>query len=196
MAKKVLLGLGGLGLVIALAAGVMLGPALFPPTDIEAGIAQGAAAPTDMELRDMAGKTTSLRAISGEKGTVLLLVRSVDWCPFCINQVKSTAPLTAKLEERGYTLASLSYDAPETLAEFAAEHSIPFVLLSDEQSAFIDAVGLRDPQYPSDHQASGVPYASVLVLARDGTVSARFVSQDYRQRPSNDDILAMVESAS
>ena len=66
-------------------------------------------------------------------------------------------------------------------------------MLSDEDSEFIDATGLRDPQYADDPEVDGVPYASVLVIGSDGTVQSKMVSDDYRQRPSNEYVLGMID---
>ena len=123
------------------------------------------------------------------------MVRSADWCPFCKVQLANHAEIANDLDQRGYTLASLSYDEPEKLAEFATDRELSYPMLSDTESVFVDAVGLRDPQYAEDHYAYGVPRASVLVISPDGTVQAKLVSADYRQRPSNEYVLRMVKSA-
>ena len=70
---------------------------------------------------------------------------------------------------------------------------LQYDMLSDEQSAVIDAFGLRDPQY-TEGRAVGVPYASVFVVDENGTIIARSVSGDYKKRPSNEQILALVDS--
>ena len=66
-------------------------------------------------------------------------------------------------------------------------------MLSDPSSAVIDAFGLRDPQY-TEGRAVGVPYASVYLIDKTGTILAKTVSGDYKKRPSNDQILALVDS--
>lgn len=195
MKKGAIWGISALLLAVIAGAAWFLGPALMPATNIAEGMETSDKAPAQLALRDASGAETNLANIAGDQGTVLILVRSADWCPFCVAQLKDSAPLTQTLAERGYTLASLSYDAPEILKEFSEDQQIPFTMLSDEGSAFIDAVGLRDPQYEEGHLAHGVPYASVLVIAPDGTVKAKFVSEDYRQRPSNEEVLALVDNA-
>ena len=194
--RKALLGAGLALLALVGLAAWHLWPAFSPPKHIEVGTSIGEAVPIDQPLRNAEGQPTTLAEIAGDRGTVLVLVRSADWCPFCILQLEQHALIGAELEERGFTLASLSYDEPEKLLEFLEWVDRPFVMLSDTQSAFIDAVGLRDPQYAEDHYAFGVPRASILVLAPDGTIKAKLVSADYRQRPSNDFVLGMVDGLS
>lgn len=159
------------------------------------GIAQGAKAPVNLALQDSDGKETTLAKQMGENGLVLMLTRSAGWCPYCKAQLIQTVQIEEDLAQRGYALASLSYDEPEVLADFKADQDIGFAMLSDPHSAMIDALGLRDPQYGPDSKAYGVPRAAVLVLGTDGTVAAKHVSPDFRVRPQNENVLAMIDGA-
>lgn len=195
-AKRVILYIvAAIILLIAGGAAWMLGPALLPPKAIEAGIAKNEKAPVDLELRDSSGQSTTLAQKMGDKGMVLYLVRSADWCPFCKAQMVRTEDIRENIEGRGYSLVGLSYDAPEVLASFAGENGLEYTFLSDTGSMMIDALGLRDPQYDEGSFAYGVPRASILVLAPDGTVKTKYVAADYRSRPSNDEVLALIGRA-
>ncbi|XUU61757.1 peroxiredoxin family protein [Erythrobacter sp. HA6-11] len=196
MLKKLGWGVGAIVVLVLVAAAWFLGPALFSPTNMEAGETLGERVPVDMELRNENGRVASISDVAGENGTVLVMVRSADWCPFCVAQLKDHAAIAEEIKAQGYRLVGLSYDEPELLADFATEQEIPYALLSDTESRFIDAVGLRDPQYGEGHVAEGVPRASVLVIAPDGTLQAKFVSEDYRQRPSNEQVLELIASGS
>ena len=192
--KKIsLYSLGGLLLLVAAAAAWLLGPVMFPAKSLNVGIAVGARAPVEMALADSNGQPTTLGAQMGAQGMVVMMVRSADWCPFCKAQLLRTEKIRGAIAGQGYGLASVSYDQPEKLAAFAQAKGIGFAMLSDRGSKLIDALGLRDPQYGPDSYASGVPHPTVLVLAKDGTVKAKFVDSDYRSRQSNDQILAMLE---
>jgi peroxiredoxin len=187
-----------LGVVLLLVAGAgawMFGPALLPAKDIAAGIAKDAKVPVALPLLDAKGETTTLAAQMGQNGMVLYFVRSADWCPFCTTQLVLTEQIRARIEAKGLKLASVSYDKPAILDQFAKDEGIGYAMLSDTGSKLIDAIGLRDPQYEAGSFAYGVPRAATLVLAPDGTVKARFVAADYRSRISNDEVVAMVEGA-
>lgn len=173
-----------------------LGPALLEPEHLDVGIMVGEKAPVEMTVQNASGEPIAIADVAGPDGLVLVMTRSADWCPFCIMQIKDHADAVDALTERGYRIASLSYDSPDILAEFTGSNDIPYPMLSDAESAFIDAVALRDPEYPEGHYAYGVPRASILVLAPDGTVQAKLVSADYRQRPDNDQLIDLVDSAS
>ena len=125
---------------------------------------------------------------------MLVFFRSAKWCPYCQAQLKDIRALPAELAKRGYTLAAISYDAPDTLAGFAGKQAVNYTLLSDAGSKQIDAFGLRDPQYPKDSFAYGVPKATVLVIGRNGVVKQKLTTEDYKVRPGNDKILAAVDA--
>lgn len=156
-------------------------------------IQTGAAMPSGFAAVDAQGKTRTLASVAGRKGTVLVLFRSAKWCPFCQAQLKSLTEIEAALAARGYSVVGLSYDPPATLAGFAAKAGIGFTLLSDQSSAMIDALGLRDPAYPSGSFAAGVPKASILIIDRAGVVRWKRVATDYRVRPANEQILTAVD---
>lgn len=193
MLRKILIAVAVILLALGGVVAWYIAPAFQPAPRIEAGIAVGEKAPLDLALRDQSGEPTTLAAQMGEKGMVLMLVRSADWCTFCKLQLSETKAIEGDVAARGYTLASLSYDAPEILGRYKAQEGIGYAMLSDEGSAMIDALGLRDPQYyDKDNFAFGVPRASVLVLAPNGTVVNKFVSGDYRARPTNEEVLALI----
>ena len=187
--------LAGLAVLVFLVAAWFLGPAVMPAQHVEVGIPKGAKAPVDMMLMNQKSEPVSLAQGMGEKGMVLLLVRSADWCPFCKAQLSRSKEIEAPLAALGYKLASLSYDKPPLLAEFADGNGITFQMYSDPGSKMIGELGLRDPQYEDGSFAFGVPRATVLVLAPDGTVKAKFVDADYRSRQSNEQVLEMVKEA-
>jgi peroxiredoxin len=159
-----------------------------------AEIATGAKMPTAFAAKDSAGKPRTLPSVAGVKGTVLVLFRSARWCPYCQGQLKELTAAQAPLAKRGYNLVALSYDAPDALAAFAAKAGIGYTLLSDEKSAMIDALGLRDPAYAAGSFAAGVPKASTLIIDKGGVVRWKSVATDYKVRPQNSAIIAAVDA--
>ncbi len=100
----------------------------------------------------------------------------------------------APLAERGYTLAALSYDSPMVLAAFSRKHQIGYYLLSDEKSAVIDAFGIRDPRYPSESKAHGVPMPGIFIIDVEGVVRAKLAEEGYKVRPPVDAIIEAVSA--
>lgn len=168
--------------------------AAAPAAQIDAGPAIGEAIPADFAARDATGDNQTLSTLAGENGLVLVFNRSADWCSYCQAQMIELGGIADDLAARGYGLATISYDPPESLARFSTREDIGYTMLSDEGSAMIDAFELRDPQYGEESFAYGVPRPAILVIAGDGTVQARMIASDYRVRPANADILAAVDA--
>ncbi len=168
--------------------------ALPASAGIDIGPAVGSKAPAlAATVTDTAGKTASLGSIRGTKGTVLIFFRSVKWCPYCQHQMIDFTTATAPLAQRGYRLAAISYDPPETQAAFAAKEGVTLTFLSDPGSKTIDAWQLRDPQYAPDSFAYGVPKPAIFVLDSKGVVRAKLAEDGYKVRPTVAAVLAAVD---
>ncbi len=177
-------------LALALVAPVMLLTAAAPA--ITPGVGMKVPA---FEATTDAGKPVRLADISGQKGLVLAFVRSAKWCPFCQHQMIDLETAKAEIEKRGYKLATISYDDPQVLADFRAKRGITYTLLSDPGSKMIDAFALRDPQYPLDSMAYGVPHPTIYVIGKDGRVQARLTKDGYQVRPTLDALFAAIDGA-
>jgi peroxiredoxin len=160
---------------------------------IDIGPAVGSTAPALVAV-DMAGAPRTLGSIAGPKGTVLVFFRSAKWCPYCQRQLNELKAATGPLARRGYRLAAISYDAPSTLAGFAARQTIDYTLLSDTGSKMIDAYKLRDPQYAEGSFAYGVPKPAIFVLDRNGVVRGKLAEEGYKSRPPVAAITALLDT--
>ena len=119
----------------------------------------------------------------GDKGLVLFFVRSADWCPICQAQLMELNGGAADIEARGYRLAGLSYDRPETLAAYVARRDITYTLLSDPKSEVITRYGLIDPQYPPGSRAHGVPQPIIFFIGPDEVIRAKLYENTFKKRP-------------
>ena len=96
-------------------------------------------------------------------------------------------------------LFAVSVDSPDISKEFAAKLAadgrgeINFPLLSDPDHRTIDAYGLHDPAYDGK-RFDGIPHPAVYVIDKDGRVAWARVESDYKVRPSNEDIRAVLAS--
>lgn len=66
-----------------------------------------------------------------------------------------------------------------------------FVMLSDPDHRVIDRYGLLNPDAPPNRP---VPHPATYVIDKEGIVRWGFVEEDYRVRPTNADILAVLEA--
>jgi peroxiredoxin len=159
-------------------------------------LAAGATAP-DFTLESHLGGSVTLSKAAANGPVVLVFYRG-SWCPYCARQLAQLRSLVASGEH--VTLAAVSVDDVATsrgLAEKIAKDgrgSVAFPLLSDPRHGTIDAFGLHDSAYDGG-EFDGIPHAAVYVIGNDGRITWAHVSDDYKLRPSNDEIRAALASA-
>jgi peroxiredoxin len=156
---------------------------LKPAVAEDLGPPVGVIAPDIGKRPDQTGVPRSLADVMGSKGVVLMFFRSADWCPFCKAQLVDMNSGAAEIEKRGYRIAALSYDSPETLKSFADKREISFTFLSDPKSEVIDLYKLRDPQYPAGNRAYGVPRPIIFILDKGGVIRAKLYEESFKVRP-------------
>lgn len=155
------------------------------------GVEAGTEAPAISALTT-SGESVDLSGITGENGAVLVFSRSLDWCPFCKAQAIELEDVKADLEAAGWSLNLITYDAPETLAAFAADESLTYTFLSDTGSATIEAFGLRNHDVKAGSRFDGIPHPAIVYITADGTVAGMQREEGYRDRPPSENIPAMV----
>src|SRR5258705_272769 len=160
----------------------LIAPAAATAGAWDVGPPVGAKVPA-LHATDLTGAPVSVRGLSGKTGLVLIFFRSAKWCPYCQKQLMDMKDAPGQLAERGYKLAAISYDPTDVLTQFTQKREITYPLLSDQGSVTIDAWKLRDTRYKPDTFAWGVPYASIYVIAPNGTLRAKLAEEDYKVRP-------------
>ena len=160
----------------------------------------------DFTLFDQNGKQQTLQSITGRRGTMLVFIRSADWCPYCKTQLIELQSRVKDLEGKGIGLATISYDSRDVLAVFARQHDITFPMLSDPDSATIKRFGILntvayeafgpnkdDPAVKADVQRyisvvnptpsmQGIAFPGTFMLDRQGRVTSRFFQDFYVER--------------
>jgi peroxiredoxin len=100
-------------------------------------------------------------------------------------------------EEQGQDvqILALSVDDPADLQRMveriSSEDSVAprFPFLTDTDHQVVDRYGLFNPDDPRGRQ---ITHPATFVIDKEGMVRWRFVEVDYRLRPSNDDLLAVL----
>ena len=96
-------------------------------------------------------------------------------------------------------LFAISVDPPDVSKTFAdkiasdGKGAVNFALLSDPNHKIIDIYGLRDPAYEGQ-KVYGIPHPAVYVINKQGKVVWAKVESDYKQRPTNEEIRAALDS--
>jgi peroxiredoxin len=171
------------------------------------GLAAGQEAP-DATLVDITGRSQNLKALYGSGPTLVMFYRG-GWCPFCNLQLHEFAEAKAGFERRGVQIVAISVDQPSAEAKTQAQHGVPFPMLSDSRldahRAFrvvhVPAAAERDKLagYGIDlaaysgqmHGSFAVP--AMFVIDRGGMVRFAHVDEDYKTRPSAEQMLAVVD---
>lgn len=156
------------------------------------GPAIGATLPA-VSAPDQAGATRTLASLAGERGTVLLVTRAADWCPFCQQQMIGLEGVRAQIEQRGYRIVTISTDSVEELARFDQRRAIGYTMLSDEQAQIVRQLDLLDPTQPPNRRHNGLPVPTILILSPQGEVLAKLGDANYRVRPPSEVVLATLD---
>ena len=163
----------------------------------EFGPAVGAIAPPVL-AEDSTGAMRDLADLAGPNGLVLYFNRSLDWCPICLRQTIELNAAADSFAEAGWGVAVLTYDPVEVLARVKDQRMLAVTLLSDPDSAVIDAFGVRDPIYADPgHMAHGVPYPIAFALRPNGQIVGKYwheaglgQQRGYATRVTAEDVLA------
>ena len=101
-----------------------------------------------------------------------------------------------EFEAAGAAVYALSYDEPEALADFAAEHGITYTFLSDPDSEVISAFGILNTLIPADdHPWHGIPFPGAYVVDADGIIRSKFFEGRLAIRATGDQLLRAVRGA-
>ena len=150
--------------------------------------------PAGFQVLDAQSKPADFNAIRGEKGAVLLFIRSIDWCPFCQLQVKEWNSQRDAFEKAGYHVAAISYDKPEVTARAREKLGITLPVYADSGSAMIKALGILNTDIPNDGgKLYGIPNPTIYVVNPEGIITHRFAEEGYQKRPQIADVKAALD---
>jgi peroxiredoxin Q/BCP len=106
-------------------------------------LAKGALAP-DFELPDQDGRKRRLGDLLGGRPLILYFYPA-DFTPGCTREACDLRDLHTRILTAGLQVVGVSPQSPESHRRFRDEHSLPFVLLSDEDKVAIKAFGVDGP---------------------------------------------------
>ena len=105
--------------------------------------------------------------------------------------------LRTEFDQRGVKVITVSVDLPEVIAEKRHLHGLQATMLSDQQLAVTDAIGLRNQgvhSAPGSEPAKALPVPATLLIDREGTVLWRDLSVDYQRRSDPSVVLAAMQA--
>lgn len=156
------------------------------------GLAVGQPLP-ELQIISAGQKFTDLRSFQRESGLVLVAVRSVDWCPYCMRQVIDLQQHQQAFADAGVGLVVMSYDSPDLQQAFIQQQGITIPLVADIDAYSIKALGILNPEPEPDDPAYGIPYPGVFILNPQQQIVGKLFLEPYRLRISADAILAFAQ---
>ena len=106
-------------------------------------LATGDLAP-DFELPDQDGRKRRLGDLLGGRPLILYFYPA-DFTPGCTREACDLRDLHTQILSAGLRVVGVSPQSPESHRRFRDEHSLPFMLLSDEDKVAIKAFGVDGP---------------------------------------------------
>jgi peroxiredoxin len=143
----------------------------------------------DFTLPDQDERKDTLHDLMGAKGLLLVFVRSADWWPYCRSQLVELQDSVKGLSRNEVHVATISYDPPETLKQFAGAHQITYPMLSDQGSAVIREFGILNTNIPPDTRFYGILFPGQYLLAPDGTLRDKLFLSDFETGLSASEML-------
>jgi peroxiredoxin Q/BCP len=161
-------------LLLALAFGL---PASAADEPVKPSPAQGSAAPA-FRLQDQHGAWHTLEQYRGR--WVVLYFYPKDFTPGCTTQVCAFRDDIVALRKAGAEVLGVSLDDVKSHAEFAAEHSVPFPLLSDATRSVATSYGVLTSR-------AGFTYArrDTFLIDPQGHVARHYENVDPKQNVKN-----------
>lgn len=147
----------------------------------DAGLQPGDKVPA-FTLQDQDGHPQTLQSLAGPNGLLVLFNRSADWCPFCKSQLIDLETARHSFEDKGVHVASITYDSTGILRAFADRRGIHFTMLSDPDSATIDAFGVRNHDAEAVGAKAGIAIPNYFLIAPDGTIRQRYAETQLLDR--------------
>jgi len=145
------------------------------------GLQPGAKVPA-FTLKDQDGIPQTPKSLAGPNGLLILFNRSADWCPFCKSQLIDLEAARHNFEAKGIHVAAITYDSSDILKAFANRRNIRFSLLSDHDSAIIDAFGVRNHEAEATGAKDAIAIPTYFLIAPDGTIRQRYAETQLLDR--------------
>jgi len=143
---------------------------LLLATSAQAAMLGAGAAFPAWTLSDQHGQPVSSKDLAGK--TYLLWFYPKAMTPGCTAEGDALRAQMALFKDRGVEIFGVSFDPPDTNAEFAKQQSFPFRLLSDTDHSLAVAVGAADS--PDQATAKRISY----LVGPDATVLKAYGAVD------------------
>lgn len=166
---------------------ILIGLSLLPlvtqanPESINAGPKLGGQI-ASLNVLDQFSDRQQIKNLMGKNGTIIVLFRSADWCPFCKRHLLELNAEVQAFKSKGYGVTAISYDSPDILRMFAQQNKLEFSLLSDQNVESFKSLNVVNARYSPGDKHYGIPYPGVIVIDSDGKVIHKYFFEGYKKR--------------
>lgn len=167
------------------------------------GLFIGSKAP-DFKAKDQKGNEVRLKDLLKEGKVVLVFYRG-QWCPYCNKQLSALQDSLQYIIDKGATLLAVSPEKSEmvaktiekTQAEYSVLHDKGLKIMKAYQVAFqvpentvtrYRNSGLDLEKFNGENGAN-LPVPAVYIIDKESTITYRFFDENYKKRPSVQDLL-------
>lgn len=159
-----------------------------PGAQLGVGPATGSQFP-GLQAEDGLGRVTLLQRHAGERGTVLVILQSVEHSPHCAEQLRQLQHYRAQFSARGIALVALTQDTRDAVAIFARQNGIDLPVLTDNAGLSAKTLGLL-----GRGGTPGVPLPGALLIDGNNRVVDKVFLPDPLRRIDAATLLSRAES--
>ena len=158
----------------------------------------------DFKAKDQHGKVIRLKD-ELKKGKVVLVFYRGEWCPYCNRQLARLQDSLQFILDKGATLLVVGPEKPESINKTAEKTKAAYSILYDEDLKIMKAYEVEfevpentiaryknagiDIEKNNGENGKYLPVPAVYIIDKESTITYRFFEQDYKKRPSVNDLL-------
>ena len=159
----------------------------------------------DFTLPDENGNLVSLSSLL-KQGPAVISINRGHWCPYCRLELRALAARYDEITAAGAQIVSIMPDVSEFTGSYRSRNALPFRILSDVDLGYslllglvfwigndiktlYDELGVDLGRYQGN-RSYFLPIAAKFIVDQSGTVRAREVNVEFRQRMDPDAIVA------
>jgi len=158
----------------------------------------------NITLKSVDNVDVNLIEILSKKKTILVFYRG-GWCPYCNVHLAALGQSEKELVALGYQIIAVSPDSPKKLKMTNDKNNLNYLLLSDSAGVLSKAIGVAfqaPKNYKSilidgsegENKSLFIPVPSVFVVNTTGEIQFEYIAPDYKNRITNDLLLAVAKS--
>lgn len=122
-----------------------------------------------------------------DRTVIIEAVRSLDWCVYCVAQVRAWQEAKPRVDALDLRLVVLSADSRDTLSRMVEKRGFADLVVASATPEVFARLGI-----PADPAQPELPQGTTLVLEPDGTEVVRIGDANFRQRADPTATLAAI----